>query len=309
MLSALALHDGRAGNARQALALARALDPQAGERLLQPRPPWRWLAPRRLPGAAHALGLDALPQAPVAIGCGRQAALATRLLRARGQRVVQLLDPRLDPRHWDLVVAPRHDRVAGANVLHTLGSLHPVDAGWLRQARAAFAGLATLPAPHTLLLVGGPTRHAALEDAAFADLLRQLAARARADDGSLSVVASRRTPPEWRQAIGALPRELAGLRWSGPGDGPNPYAGLLAHARRIVCTADSVNMLSEAAATGVPVFAWHMQAARGRLRAFLEAMREGGHLRPLDAAMADEATVPLLETARIAALVRTRLGD
>ena len=45
MLSALALHDGRAGNARQALALARALDPQAGERLLQPRPPWRWLAP------------------------------------------------------------------------------------------------------------------------------------------------------------------------------------------------------------------------------------------------------------------------
>ena len=77
----VALHDGRAGNARQALALAHALDLHAAELVLQPRAPWRWLAPRILPGAQHGLGpafharYQAAPQ--LAIGCGRQAALAT----------------------------------------------------------------------------------------------------------------------------------------------------------------------------------------------------------------------------------------
>ena len=303
----LALHDGRAGNARQALALARALDAQALEHVVEPRAPWRWLAPRRLPLAARALGLARLPNADLCVGCGRQAALATRLLRARGQRAVQLLDPRIDPRHWDLVVAPRHDRIVGENVLHTLGSLNPVDDDWLRRARAALPALALLPAPHTVLLVGGPTRHAALHETAFRDLLRTLASRTRADAGSLSVVASRRTPPPWRHAIGNMPRDLPGIRWSGTGDGANPYAGLLAHANRIICTPDSVNMLSEAAATGVPVFAWQPDVARGRLRRFLDGMHEAGHVRPLDDAMADYATTPLRETARIAALVRARL--
>ena len=37
----LAIHDGRAGNARQALALAHALDSRPGELLLAPRVPWR----------------------------------------------------------------------------------------------------------------------------------------------------------------------------------------------------------------------------------------------------------------------------
>jgi mitochondrial fission protein ELM1 len=53
-----------------------------------------------------------------------------------------------------------------------LGSLHPVDDLWLAQARRDAAHLAALPSPHTVLLVGGPTRHAALDDAGFLCLLR-----------------------------------------------------------------------------------------------------------------------------------------
>ena len=308
MSGVLAVHDGKAGNARQALALARALDPAAGEHLLQPRAPWRWLAPRMPPGATRAF--DAMPSATpaIAIGCGRQAALATRLLRARGSRAVQILDPRIDPRHWDLVVAPRHDGLTGANVIQTLGSLHPVDAAWLRQAREASPALAALPAPHSVLLVGGSTRHAPLDDAGFAALLLQLAARTRADGGSLSVAASRRTPPAWREAIAGLDPSLPGLRWRDAGDGTNPYAGLLAHADRIVGTPDSVNMLSEAAAVGVPVYAWQPRATRGRLRLFLDALLDAGHARALDANMTPYAAIPLRETARVAELVRARLS-
>ena len=49
--------DGRAGNLRQAVALASALRLGGQQRLqLEPHAPWRWLAPRCLPGMAHGLG-------------------------------------------------------------------------------------------------------------------------------------------------------------------------------------------------------------------------------------------------------------
>lgn len=312
LAACLAVHDGRAGNARQALALARALKPQAGELVLQPRAPWRWWAPRWLPGASLGLGapLRAVLAAPppLAVGCGRQAALATRLLRRAGARAVQILDPRLPPRHWDLLVVPEHDRLRGDNVLSVRGSLHPVDDDWLLRALPAFPALAVLPAPHTVLLVGGPSRHAALDDAEFEALLRQLAAHARAEGGSFSAIASRRTPPAWRAALGAVDAGVPGLRWRDTGDGANPYAGLLAHADRLVCTPDSVNMLSEAAATHAPLFLWQAARVRGRVRRFAAQLLDDGRARGLDAALDVYPVTPLRETARVVAQLRQRLG-
>ena len=311
MSGTTALHDGRAGNARQALALAQALDSTSGEAQLQPRAPWRWLAPRMMPGAANAFGatFDALLARPptLVIGCGRQAALATRLLRARGSKAVQILYPRIDPRHWDLVIAPQHDRLRGENVISMLGSLNPVDDLWLAQARHDAPHIAALPAPHTVLLVGAPSKHVALCDADFEAVLQQLAQRARDEGGSFSAVASRRTPQRWRDALAKIDAGIPGIRWRDDRDGTNPYAGLLGHAQRIVCTPDSVNMLSEAAATLAPVFVWSTGIASGRLRAFLDALRSSGRVRDLDAALAPFAIEPLRETARVAAEVRQRL--
>lgn len=311
MSATVALHDGRAGNARQALALARTLDADAGECILQPRVPWRWLAPRALPGAGVAFGahFDALIATPpaLALGCGRQAALATRRLRELGSRALQILDPRIDTRHWDIVVAPEHDGLQGDNVIPMLGSLHPVDDLWLAQARRDFARIATLPAPQSVLLVGAPSRHVALQDEAFESLLRQLAAHARTEHGSFSVVASRRTPASWRSLLAQLPADLPGIRWRDDRDGANPYAGLLGHADRIVCTPDSVNMLSEAAATLAPVFVWSAGMANGRLRLFLDALRSSRRVRDLDDALAPFDAEPLRETVRVAGEVRRRL--
>ena len=236
MSATCAVHDGRAGNARQALALARALDADAGELVLHPDSLARWLAPRKWPLLSMPFGPGfraacASPPA-VAIGCGRQAALATRLLRERGSKAVQILDPRIGSRHWDIVIAPRHDGLRGENVVSTLGSLHPVDDLWLAQARRQFPALADLPAPRTVLLVGGPGKHAALSDGGFEALLRQLAQRARDEHGSFSAVASRRTPDRWRDLLAKLPSAVPGLRWRDQRDGGNPYAGLLGHADR-----------------------------------------------------------------------------
>jgi mitochondrial fission protein ELM1 len=307
-----ALSDGRAGNARQAMALAAALDAAAEARVLAPRPPWSWCAPRRLPGDEAAFGAgfaDALARPPaLAVGCGRQAALATRLLRAHGARAVQVLDPRIATAHWDLLVVPEHDRVRGGNVVTLLGSLNPVDDAWLARAREAFPAPGLLQGPRTTLLVGGPTPQAAYDRREFSAWLDAIDAILARDGGTLLVSASRRTPARYRARLRARCAGRAALLWLDERDGANPYAGLLAWADRIVCTPDSVNMVSEAAATRAPVFVADPGIAQGRLRAFLDALAARGRIRPLDGALAPFDAEPLRETARVAAEVRERLG-
>ncbi len=307
----LAVSDGRAGNARQAVALARALDAAAGDFMLEPRAPWRWCAPRRLPGddAAFGDGFAALLGRPpaLAVGCGRQAALATRLLRERGARVVQALDPRLAPSHWDVVVAPEHDRLRGDNVVTLLGSLNPVDDAWLERARAEFPAPAELAGPRVAFLVGGPTAQARYDRRELTAWIEAIDAILARDGGTLMVSASRRTPPGFRARLRERCAKRAALLWLDAGDGENPYPGLLAWADRIVCTPDSVNMLSEAAATRAPVHVADPGIAQGRLRTFVDALSARGRIRPLDAALAPFAVEPLRETARVAAEVRRRL--
>lgn len=312
----VAISDGRAGNARQALALAEALAHGTPVRHVQlhPRAPWRWLAPRRAPGSGRAFGPEftALLAAPpaVAVGCGRQAALATRLLRERGSQAVQILDPRLSPRHWDALVVPAHDALRGPNVLTLVGSLNPVDDAWLLHGRQAFAQLAALPSPRIALLVGGPTTQAPWRADDAARMFAGIAAQLRQRGGSVLATASRRTPADVRQALRQAFAGIPGLLWCGEDDGPNPYPGLLGWADRIVCTPDSANLLSEACATRVPVQVVLSGCARGRMRALQRELLQAGRITALhEDAAADplagtEAITPLRETARVAAQLR-----
>lgn len=304
--------DGRAGNVRQAVALASALRMGTHRPLtLLPRAPWRWLSPRRLPGdhAAYGPALQALASQPplLAIGCGRQAAGALRVLRARGSRTVQILDPRIASRHWDLVVVPEHDTLRGENVITLLGSLNPVDDEWLALGRAAFAGFSTLPGPRTALLVGGPTAHAPWEEDAMARVFVALAAQIRAEGGSVLATTSRRTPGALVERLRSTFADIPNVIWGDGGDGVNPYAGLLGWANRIVVSPDSVNLLSEASASRMPVAVALADTAQGRLAHFQHALRERGRLQPRWLDWHYTRLEPLRETARVAGLVRERL--
>lgn len=312
-----AITDASAGNQRQALALAEMMGLPVRHLLLEPRAPWSWLAPRLALGGALALPADQRPQfAPPwpqwAIGCGRAAALFTRMLRrlSRGQcHTVQILDPRIDPKHWDAVIAPRHDQLAGPNVLAPLGSLNPVDEDWLADGRDACPGFEELPRPRVGILLGGPRKQLVLDARYARELAARLLARRDREGGSLLALASRRTPPEvlaiFRAALAGIP----GLVWSGPDDGRNPYPGVLGWADRLVVTPDSVNMLSEACAVGCAVHTHIAAPLPDKLARFHHALRGNQLLHELDAD-APARQPPLRETAAIAAELRRRMaGD
>jgi len=307
--SAWVISDGAAGNERQALALATALDVSARVMTLPLRAPWAWFAPRRIPGGRLALaprdraGFEA-PWPDVAIGCGRSAALLTRMLRDLSGGdcyCVQILDPRIDPRHWDAVVAPRHDQLEGANVLHTLGSLNPIDDVWLASGREAFPDFEALPRPRVALLVGGPRRGIEFDEHLSQRLIECV--HAAAQGGSVLATASRRTPPEFASRMRDALADVPGIFWNG--EGTNPYPGLLGWAGRIVVTPDSVNMLSEACATGVPVHTVATAPLPEKIARFHAALRERGLLTEVDGTRA--VVAPLRETQATAAELRARM--
>jgi hypothetical protein len=308
--------DHAAGNQRQALALAEHLQLPLRHLVLQPRAPWSWLAPRltlggRLALPAHQRRLFAPPWPAVAIGCGRAAALCTRLLRRlAGGRcyTVQILNPRIDPAHWDAVIAPRHDRLDGPNVLRPLGSLNSVDDEWLADGRESCPSFAELPSPRVGVLLGGPRQGIALN----ADYARRLAARLlerqHREGGSLLVLGSRRTSPALVEVFRQALRGVPGLLWAGPDDGRNPYPGVLSWADRLVVTPDSVNMLSEACAVGCPVETLVAAPLPAKLARFHQSLREAGRLRDLDESIPATPPSPLRETATIAAALRERIA-
>jgi uncharacterized protein len=223
-------------------------------------------------------------------------------------RTVQILDPRTDPVHFDLVLVPAHDALRAPNVLVTRGALHAVDGLWLARARQEWAAFGALPGPRTVVLLGGSNRALRLDERWWRGLAQKLGDWLQRDGGSLLLSSSRRTPDGLRQAARAEFSAVPGVQWHGPDDGPNPYAGLLAWADRIVVSPDSVNLLSEACATEAPVLVHLERPLRGKLGGFLHDLAESGRLRPMQSDYAPWPVRPLRETAAVAAQVRARLA-
>ncbi len=307
--------DMAAGNQRQALALAEYLQIPIRHLVLEPRAPWSWLAPRFSAGGTLALParqrkLFAPPWPTVAIGCGRAAALFTRMLRrlSNGQcHTVQILDPRMDPSHWDTVIAPRHDQVDGPNVLRPLGSLNTVDDAWLADGRECCPNFAELPQPRVGVLLGGPRKGISLDASYARQLANRLLQGQRSYGGSLLVLASRRTPLALIEIFRDSFKDIPGLVWAGLDDGRNPYPGVLGWADLLVVSPDSVNMLSEACAVGCPVQTFVTSPLPRKIQRFHEALRTAGLLTDLGDDRPPPRHEPLRETQGIAATLRLRI--
>jgi mitochondrial fission protein ELM1 len=285
-----AVSDGRAGMASQALGLAQALG------RLTPLAITPVTLARTGPLAARdGSGPD------VWIGCGRAAVRAAPAVRAAhpGALMVYIQDPRAHHGVFDLILPPRHDGLEGDNVLPLIGSPNRVTRELLEAQRIAFADrLAQIRAPRAAVLIGGDSKHHRFSEDACAALLDRIEAL-RARRIGLLITLSRRTPDR----LASLIRERYGQQadiWLHQGDGPNPYFAFLAGADWIFVTEDSTNMLTEAAATGTPVYRLGVDGRPGKFRRLYAALEGHGAVRPFLGALERWTYVPLHETERAA---------
>ncbi len=294
-----------AGLRNQGLGLAEAacLAPRVVE--IAAHRPWRWLPPALWPAPLLAVRMPPPPEALV-IGVGGAAAAVGAALRRRGHLVVQVQHPRMTSRHFDLIVASRHDELTGPNVIATRTALHRVTPGRLEAARAEWAPrFAHLPRPLVAVLVGGSNGRFRLAAAEGAALAGDLAAMMRRDGVGVALTPSRRTAPEVRRILQAALAPLGGWMWDLTGE--NPYFGLLACADAVVATIDSISMVSEAVATSAPVLLAELPGRSRRVGLFLQGLRQEARVRDFAGRFESWNTAPLDDTAAAAAEMRRRL--
>jgi mitochondrial fission protein ELM1 len=181
---------------------------------------------------------------------------------------------------FDLVITTPQYRVPShPRVLNNILTLHGITAQRLARAQTEWESAFThLPRPRLAVMVGGDSGPFTLGPKAAARLGRQASQLAKAHNGSLLVSTSARTSTA---AVDALQAAITAPnyfhRWQ-HGGGANPYMGILAWADRVIVTADSIAMLSEACATGKPVAMFDLGGMRDPFDESTRDFRVGGSL-------------------------------
>lgn len=156
----------------------------------------------------------------------------------------------------------------------------------------------------TLILIGGPNKAFSLPlnwAKKFRKQIEQL-------PGQKRLTCSRRTPPKIRSL---LEQEFPDLVvWKG--ENPNPYRQWLQEADAVLCTQDSVSMLSEVATLGKPLYVERLPSnpfrfSPSKFEAFLQTLVTQGHARLFEGS-ADPFSLPppLQETVRSAKFIQEK---
>ncbi|MGQ0527662.1 MAG: mitochondrial fission ELM1 family protein [Alphaproteobacteria bacterium] len=298
--------EGLAGTENQCLGVAEALGVQPEVKRMALRQPWKTLSPY-LAFEQDWSFLPALhgPWPDLLLASGRKSIAASRYIKkmSGGKTfIVQIQDPRISAKNFDLVAVPEHDSARGDNVIVTTAAPNRISPEKLGKAKEKFPQFGQLKSPRIAVLFGGNSKAYTLEKPMVENLIKDLEKL----DAGFMVTASRRTGDE---NIALLKQAFAGKNsyfWDGSGE--NPYFAYLAWADYILVTADSVSMISEAATTGKPVYVLPLAGGATRLLNFVENLKTKGIVRIFAGKLEDWTYEPLRDAAKIAGKIRQRLA-
>lgn len=308
------LTDGSVGMEIQCLGLAEALGCAPQVKRIQVTKPWRWLPSGLIPNPLGTIGPKrdqvSPPWPELLISCGRQSvAVAAAIRRANGGKTfaVHIQDPKVDPARFDTLIVPSHDRLRGGNVLVATGALNRITDARLAEAADAYeTRLLHIPRPRITVLIGGNNKVYRLTRGIARRLGQGLAELAKREGAGLLITPSRRTAADRVDILREALAGCASVIWNGAGE--NPYFAYLALADALVVTGDSVNMVSEAATTGKPVYVVDLLGGSAKFRRFHDGMRRAGITRRFEGRLEHWSYPALRDTEKIAAEIRARLN-
>ena len=298
--------EGIAGTENQCLGIAESLGVAPIVKRISLREPWKTMSPY-LPFEMSWTFKPRLspPWPDLVIASGRKSIAASCYIKNESDKktfTVQVQDPRINARYFDLLAIPQHDPTRGENVIVTTASPNRITPEKLAEAKKAFPQFAKLKGLRVAVLIGGTSKAYEMSRAVSEKLTAQL----KALDASLMITASRRTGAQNE----AMLREALDIDgnyfWDGCGD--NPYFAMLAWADFILVTADSASMLSEACTSGKPTYLIPLDGGHPRIDKMHDSLRQSGCLRDFDGKLESWQTTPLNDAAMVAEEIRKRMN-
>ncbi len=302
------LTEGAAGMISQAQGLAESLGLTFEKHSIETKPPWRYLPAKLTPPYLWALQnteSTRLPPAPIIISCGRKSVAPALILKKYHPQTIaiHIQNPHVNHQLFDWIITPEHDGISGPNIIPTTGAIHGLTSSVIASHINALQEKTSKTKQIIAILLGGPARHHQFDLAASQSLMDQITAKFDHTQYQRWWIPSRRTPDA---TIDLLRKNLKQDDYLGSSQNREDYLSALAHASYIIATEDSVSMISEASATGKPIYLASLPKTRHarRISSFHLKMKAMGITKTLDQPIEAWDYEPLHEGQRAAKILR-----
>ena len=309
------LSDGTSGMEVQCIALAEALGFQYDKKHIKPY----WLnrifpSLAKLPGIPLATNFKQVTSQSspnIVITCGRRhagASIALKRLSKGTTYTIHIQDPKINPKHFDLLIIPEHDRPRAPNIILSNGSLTRITQAILdREAQLIKQEVTSLIGKKVAVNIGGDTKDNKVDGETIQKLILSLNQFSANYECSLMITTTNRTSEPLKKALTSLTENPNIILWTG--GSRNPYLGFLGVADAIIVTSDSINMISEACSTGKPVNIFPLGKNSKKREKFIGSLEKMGLVKYFNGEYRSWGYEPLNETARIANLINIKLKE
>ena len=237
--------------------------------------PWNHLVPWLRIGLKYALSKKSdtisQPWPDIIIASGRRSTAASLFVKSQNPKtkVIQIQNPGISSRYFDLLITPQHDNIErfvyGNNVIRTLGALHCVTAELLSTETKKFSHLKNKSKKCVVVLIGGDNRNLKFMPHILNEFCKKLLILQEKENITLLITTSRRTGEEnIRLLCGYFNNRPDTIFFNPLNNSANPYYGFLGLGDAIIVTGDSISMISEACATGKSVFIFQLPRKKSR---------------------------------------------
>ncbi len=185
--------------------------------------------------------------------------------------VVQIQDPRVNSKYFDVVSSPLHDNTPGKNVIRTFGALNRVNSKTISIAKKNFENKFNFfEKPIIAVLVGGDNKHFRMAQQDMINLILNLNKIQKKMNVTILTTFSRRTNPKIKNLFKLKLNNYKNI--TSESEEKNPYMAYLAYSDYFIITEDSVSMVSEAASTGKPIYIYKLKGKSKKFENFYKQL-------------------------------------
>ena len=308
-LKGLLLTEGMHGMISQVEGLAKALDLDFTHHKVELNNFWKLIPPKLTPISNKVYKDFDATNYDIIISCGRKSVVPSIYLKKHSQKKIiniHIQDPKVNLKHFDIIVTPEHDGVTGNNVISSRGAIHYLTEQEISFSKDYLIGRLDNKKNYLGLIIGGPNKYYNYSNQIIKRVLLKVKKISELNKLQVIAIPSIRTPKN----IITMTSEILGENHIAINEvDKRAYLSTLAISKYLVVTCDSTSMISEAAITGKPVYVEELPAKKNdyRFKKFRDLFTKLNIIKKLDKNLEDWTYKKLDETNRIAKEIKEKI--
>ena len=219
------------------------------------------------------------------ISCGRKSVYLSLFLKRKYKDkivTIHIQNPKSKFEEFDVIISPKHDNLNFSNSYSTNLAINHISEPLIKEDMKKFSSLISdQDSPICTILIGGKSNNYIFDNIELDRLMDKLKRIKENQEIKFFFLFSRRTD---QNIINKINREFnaSDIVWSDENN--NPYLALLGFSKYLICTSDSVSMISEAISSMTPVYIFRLRSSKSknRIEDFNDFVISKGFARELD---------------------------